>query len=68
MGSGVQEWCLLAPSDPRRREPLGVVRGASQIAAGRRQRIDAAVTIRSERSSESKANNLGFRCVIPLER
>ena len=67
-GSGVQEWCLLPASDPRRLEPIGVVRGASQVGSGRKYRIDAPVTTRVERGADTRANNLGFRCVLPLHR
>lgn len=68
MNTGVQEWCLLPPTDPRNREPIGVIRGASQVGSGRRHHIDAAITVRVERSGETRTNNLGFRCMVPLHR
>jgi len=68
MGSGVQEWCLLPPGDARRLGSIGVMRGASQVGSGRRFRIDAPLTTRVECNVETRANNLGFRCVVPLHR
>jgi hypothetical protein len=68
MGSGVQEWCLLPAGHARRLEPIGVVRGASQVGSGRRHRVDAPVTTRVERSADTRASSIGFRCVLPLQR
>ncbi|MFQ5503416.1 MAG: formylglycine-generating enzyme family protein [Planctomycetota bacterium] len=65
MGTGVKEWCEL----PDFRIESGVIRGASQVLGSRTDRIRTPIAdARFESSWKTRANNLGFRCILKLKK